>query len=187
MSEIGSVHHKTATRFSSPGEIFFTMCYHWVWLTLCLLAGGAIVAVKVLTDGVVYEGKASLLLNYGDSIVVEQGGRETRGRDERGRDEAQRFFNSRVEILQSDPVLRAVVKELKPRLPPAEDLVEESSSTPGTNFLFGFVKAVSAVLEAPGPPSPADHRQRSEEDWEIETALLHLQKHSRVVPNPLSS
>src|SRR5215510_10327784 len=118
MLEIGSAHQnahqKTGAQLFSLREILFTVGYHWAWLVLCLLGGAAIATVKVLTCGAVYEGKASLLLNYGDSIVVEQGSREARGRDERGRDEAQRFFNSRVEILQSDAVLRTVAVELKP-------------------------------------------------------------------------
>jgi uncharacterized protein involved in exopolysaccharide biosynthesis len=104
---LDTLRRRVIARFTILPEILYAVTRHWMILALCVGIGTAIMVAKVSTDPVMYEGKATLMLNSNESMIVEQ----DRRRDDR--ENAASFFASRVEILTSDTVLRRVILQIQ--------------------------------------------------------------------------
>src|SRR5262245_43775242 len=108
LMNLDTLRRRVIARFTILPEILYAITRHWMILALCVGTGTAVMVAKVSTDPVIYEGKATLVLNSNESMIVEQ----DRRRDDR--ENAANFFSSRVEMLSSDSVLRKVVVEIQP-------------------------------------------------------------------------
>ncbi len=162
------------TRLTAPPEILFALTRHWTLLVICLGIGTALMVSKVSTDPVVYEGRATLALNSGESIIVDQ---DRRGNE---REDASRFFSSRVDMLLSGSVLRKLVLEIRaPNVLLQEQNTEALDYGPirrAINRAKEKIAEFLAYLEHPVILDVAD-------DLELQKAISSFRRRSKVIPN----
>jgi len=162
-------------RLTSLPELLYALTRHWFLLTICLGVGTTIMVAKVLTDPVLFEGRATLAFNSSESILVAQ---ERRGE---GREDSSRFFSSRVEMLQSDSVMRKLVTELKPpnvlRQDQNTEALEYGPVRQAINDVKEKINSLLSYLEHPDILDQAS-------DLELQKAINSFKRRSKVLPNP---
>jgi capsular polysaccharide biosynthesis protein len=177
---VETIRKRMTVRLTTPPELLFALTRHWFTVIFCLGVGTVVMVAKVITEPVVYEGNATLVLSSNDSsTVVEQAGREVVGRED-----TQRFFNSRIEILRSDSVMRKLVKELKaPNLLVQDDNPEEASYGAVRQTVNEVKKKIKEILSYIEHSTIHDYGEENE----IQKAVASFRNRSGVWPNPLTN
>lgn len=164
-------------RLTSPPQLVFAISRHWFVALLCLGVGTAAMCAKVATDPVVYSGSMTLIVDTGENLLPET--REARG----GAEAARTFFNSRIDILQSDAVLESAVQKLREASPFALTPEIPQAKQPGlTGYLHELKKTVTGALASLDSSSGSSTDPRHD----ILRAVAYLRSRAEVLPRPNS-
>lgn len=167
-------------RLTSPPEILCSLTSHWLFLAILVVIGSAFMIAKVQTDPVMYEGKATLVLNSNDAMVVGQGKRAPPGRP----DDANLFFRLRMDVLLSDTVLRNLVNKLKaPAVLAQEENREKEGYGPLRKFVNDTKERIQGFMDYLEHPNILDAGVENE----VQKAVASLRRRSVVIPSPRTS
>jgi len=173
---------RVIVQLTNPKEILYAVTNHWLIVGLVFVVASAIVYVLVMTEPDLYEGKATLLLNYDASRVVEQrGGRVNPFEAEQ--EEIFRFFFSRVALLRGDSVMRKVAIEQRERHLSRHE-VDEYDDTGVSDFdafLNSLAEKCQSLLSFGEKDIPTG------EEFEVQVAMDALKRRSKVTPDQQTS
>ncbi len=172
---IEALRKRCLARFTVIPEIAYALTRHWFIISFCLCIGTGMMLAKVSTDPVIYCGRSTLALNAVDNLLADADRGGNRNED------AGRFFTTRLEMFQSDSVLRKVVLKLKvPNIFGQEqnnDAVEYGPLRRAIQSVKERVDEFMAYLEH---PTPLDQTA----DLDVQRAIKSFRKRTRIDSNP---
>ena len=166
---------RAAQRMGAPQELLYTLTSHWLLVATCVGLGVLVMAAKVSTETPVFPGEATLIINTGESLVVDQGqGKST------SREEANSLFQARVALLRSDSTLRRLTHAITARNVLSQD-ENPNEATYGAfrRFVVRVKKEFAAALDYLKNPDSRDFGQ----EHLVQKAVAAFRNRSEVIAN----
>jgi len=176
---LGFLKHRLGRILKRPPELLYAISRHWVLLAVVAGLGGLVSWARVLSEPIVYQGHAQLLIDPSDALVERLAPSGTRAS---GRDEFRRFMEAQKTVLASDTVLSKMLRLLESKgyqLHASSAVIDEGIATKVRSSLSSARGTLSQWLRVEEPSDQSDLQERS-----LYRALTVFRRRSLVESEP---
>jgi uncharacterized protein involved in exopolysaccharide biosynthesis len=178
-----SLRKRSLRILTAPPEVLFAMTRHWTLIAICLSVAALITWGKAITEPVIYEGRAVLLVNPSKNYVMQETVRGT----VRPRDDNTVFLTTQAGILWSESVLRGLVKKMGAgTILQQGHEVDESQLSAAHRFAIAFQSSISGFLRMLRPRVAGDVQDDGVEKLE-QQAITGFRTRAIVTPETRSN